>query len=175
MIRIILVFGALSGLVLIASLGLTMFLHDHAVKFPEWMGYVIMLAALSLIFVGVKRYRDQVKGGVMRFVDGAKVGLGIAAIASITYVLAWEVYLWLTDYRFFPNYMQSVIAAKKAAGISAADLAKLTASLQAMAESYTHPLSRMAITLTEIAPLALIVALISAAVLRFHRILPARG
>ena len=172
MIRIILIYGILAGAVIIGSLiaGLVL----NARHFPEWAGYLIMLAALSLIFVGVKRYRDTMKGGVIRFFEAAGVGLGIAAVASIIYVAGWEIYLWATDYSFFAAYMKGAIAAKKAAGASPAELAKLTADMTAMAKAYANPLRRMGITLLEILPVGVAVAIFSAGLLRFSRLLPAR-
>ena len=40
-----------------------------------------MIVALSVIFLGVKRYRDQELGGVIRFGTAFMLGLGIAAVA----------------------------------------------------------------------------------------------
>ncbi len=47
----------------------------------------------GVIFLGVKRYRDQELGGVIRFGTAFMLGLGIAVVASLAYVLLWEVYL----------------------------------------------------------------------------------
>lgn len=171
MIRIIVVYGAIAGAVTITSMLLGMSLGAHSV----WAGYVIMLAALSLIFIGIKRYRDTELGGVIRFPAALGVGLGIALVASVVYVVGWELYMYLTNYTFFASYAQSIIAAKRASGASAADIAKLTAEMTAMGEHYAEPLYRMVMTLFEILPVSVVVALISAALLRNSRLLALRG
>ena len=171
MTRIILVYGILAGAITIASIILGILLHaPHA----EWLGYLIMLVALSLIFMGVKRYRDGPRGGVVRFGEAFGVGLGIAAVASVMYVLGWELYLWATNYSFITSYAQSVIAAKKAAGASPRELATVAAEMGAMVKQYANPLNRMGMTIMEILPVSVAVALLSAGVLRFSKVLPAR-
>jgi len=59
-----LTYGLLSGLVVVAAImtGLTLAERDGFFT-SEWFGYLVMLVALSLIFVGVKRYRDIERGG----------------------------------------------------------------------------------------------------------------
>jgi hypothetical protein len=47
--------------------------------------------------------------------------------------------------------------------------------MEALRRNYANPLFRMAITFTEIFPVGLVVALISAALLRNPRFLPARA
>ena len=47
--------------------------------------------------------------------------------------------------------------------------------MQGVVEMYRNPILRMLMTLSEIAPVALIVPLISAALLRNPRFMPARG
>ena len=48
----------------------------------EWFGYLVMLVALTFIFVGVKRHRDVERGGVIKFGPAFAMGLGIAAAAG---------------------------------------------------------------------------------------------
>lgn len=171
MTRIIFVYGMLAGVVTISSMLLGMSMSAHSV----WAGYAIMLAALSLIFIGIKRYRDAELGGVIRFPTALGVGLGIALVASMFYVAGWELYMYLTNYTFFDSYAKSVIAAKRASGASAAEIAKLTSEMTAMGKHYAEPLYRMVMTLFEILPVGVVVALISAALLRMRNFLPTRG
>lgn len=169
MTRIVVVYGLLGGAVAIAGLVVGMKLGVESV----WAGYVIMLAALSLIFIGIKRYRDTELGGVIRFPTALGIGLGIALVASLIYVAGWEVYMYLTNYTFFDSYAKDVIAAKRASGASAAQIAQLTREMTAMGKQYAEPLYRMVMTLFEILPVGVVVALISAALLRNSRFLPA--
>ena len=63
-----LMYGTLSGSVVIATLMAGLALSDQQSFFSsEWFGYLVMLVALTFIFVGVKRYRDVERGGVIKF------------------------------------------------------------------------------------------------------------
>jgi hypothetical protein len=94
MYRSMLVYGGLAGAIAIATMTISISAGVESLV----VGYLILFAALSLIFVSIKRYRDVALGGVIRFTTAAKLGLGIAAVASIVYVLGWELYLWSTGY-----------------------------------------------------------------------------
>ena len=65
--RYALVYGGLSGAIVITILVATLAfgLPDHTHSL--WFGYLVMLVALSMIFVGTKRYRDVECGGAIRF------------------------------------------------------------------------------------------------------------
>lgn len=170
-----LVYGALSGVIIVLLIIGSLLLGDRFSGFgSEWLGYLIMLVALTFIFVGVKRYRDREKGGVIRFTPAFAVGLAIATIAAFAYVLAWEAYLAATEYRFIDDYIAGIIRARHAAHVPAAAIAAEMAQLDALRASYANPLYRLPMTFMEIAPVGLIVSLLSAALLRNPRILPAR-
>lgn len=165
--RIILTYGLVSGAIVIGSaiLGIVMSVDEGFGEHLEWLGYLIMLLALSIIFFGIKRYRDEELGGVITFGTSVLVGLGISAVASVMYVVNWEIYLALTDYAFIDQYADSVIAAKEAAGASAEDLKQTIAEMEQAKRNYARPLFRVLITFTEIFPVGLLITLISAAVL----------
>jgi hypothetical protein len=173
--RIIIVYGAVAGVVGIGNtiLWLTLFADQDALAFLEWLGYLVMLVTLSVIFVGIKRYRDRELGGVIKFATAMLIGTGIAVVASTIYVVVWEVYLAVTDYTFIDSYTQYVVAAKQAAGVDAMELQKTIAGMERLRTQYADPLFRVPMTLVEILPLGLLISLISAAILRKSEILPA--
>ncbi len=177
--RYALVYGALSGAVAIVLIILTVVLDlpDHL--HSEWFGYLLMLVSLSMIFVGVKRYRDLERGGVVRFLPALGVGLGIAVVAGLFYVVGWEIFLATTDSNFIDRYMAEYTAGlvrdMQAEGAAPAAIQARIAEMRAMAESYKNPLFRVPITFVEIFPVGLVVALVSAAILRNPRALPARA
>ena len=175
-VRYAIVYGGLSGLIIIAVLVAGLALHSRFSGFAsEWFGYLVMLVALTFVFVGVKRFRDVDRGGIIGFGRALAVGLGIAAVAGITYAVAWEAYLAATGYTFMDDYVAGILAARRAAGIAGPALAAETARLDAMRAAYADPLYRLPMTFMEIAPVGLLVAIASAALLRNPRFLPARG
>ncbi len=174
MLRIALIFGGLSGAVIITAMILGLTLAGDAGGGSELVGYLIMLIALTLIFVGVKQYRDRDLGGVIKFSQAFLTGLSIAAVAAIVYVAIWEVYLTQTGSAFIDQYTTGVIEAKKEQGVTGEELEKLTAKMDEMRDQYANPMYRIPITFLEIFPVGLIVALVAAALLRNEKFMPRR-
>lgn len=166
--RIILIYGAGAGLAVILSIILGIMLSDGAEtpQGQQLLGYLIMLVALSLIFVGIKRYRDQHLGGVIRFGTAIGVGIGIAAVAGVVYVVVWEIYLALTDYAFIDAYTRGVIAGQQEEGVTGAELQALTERMATLKARYANPLFRLPMTFLEIFPVGALITLLSAAILR---------
>ena len=84
LVRVTLVFGAFAGIAMAFPMLLALsFAGSEHLMASETLGYLIMLIALSLIFVGVKRYRDDALGGVIRFPRALLLGLMISAVAAV--------------------------------------------------------------------------------------------
>lgn len=171
--RIILVYGLTAGGVVIGSMILGLALSDQAGAgaSSELAGYLAMLVALTLIFLGIKRYRDRDLGGVIRFKTAFLVGLGISVVAGIIYVAAWEVNLSVTDYAFIEEYTASVLENRRAEGLSGAALEAEVERMEALKAQYGRLTYRLPVTFMEIFPVGLLITLISAAVLRNPNVL----
>ena len=173
MARIVIVYGLISGLIVIAGIIGTIVVHGDQPHGNVWLGYLIMLLGMSAVFIGVKQHRDQNNGGVIRFLPALGVGLAIAVVASLAYVLIWEVYLALTDYSFMPEYTAAYLEQQRSAGVSGEAYRALQAQMQTYVEQYRSPLYRLPMTFLEIAPVGLLVSIVSAVLLRNSRFLPA--
>ncbi|MBI1187500.1 MAG: DUF4199 family protein [Alphaproteobacteria bacterium] len=171
MLRISLIYGAIAGTVTIAFMVLGFAIGQAS----EIFGYLSMVVALSMIFLGIKRYRDVECGGMVKFFPAFLVGLSIAAIAGVAYVAAWEVYLAATDYGFAAEYAQSQIERARAAMAPGPALDAKIAELQRFVTMYADPAFRLPMTFIEIFPVGLIIALISAALLRNPKLFPRRA
>src|SRR5262245_51944096 len=111
MLPFIALYGTIGGLIISVPMVVTM-LWFTAASAPQngvVYGYVTMLIALTAVFLGVKRYRDKVLGGAIKFVPALLVGLGISAVASIFYAIGWELSLALTGYDFAGSYTEAVL------------------------------------------------------------------
>jgi hypothetical protein len=177
MTRIILTYGLIAGFFVI---GVSVFVIasfgdgiDNGLG--HWFGYLTMLVGLSSILVAVKQHRDRELGGVIRFWPALGLGLAIAAVAGVAYVIGWEVYLAATHYTFMDKYVESALAAKRAAGVTGAAYAKAAAEMESMRKSYANPLMRFGMTFLEIFPVGVLVAFVSAGLLRNPKILPAKS
>lgn len=172
----ILTYGLMAGLIVAVPMFAMIAMNPdpHSTTSSQLVGFTLMFVALSLVFVGVKSHRDKVHGGVIKFLPALLVGLGISAVAAVVYVIGWEITLALTNYTFAETYAQGMIEAAKAKGATAAEIEKMTADMAAFQKQYANPLFRVPITFIEIFPVGLIISLISAAILRNPRVLPAR-
>src|ERR1700739_3021287 len=93
MLRYILIYGVIAGVVVGVPLSiLTLTMSGQAMMhYGMLIGYLIMLIALSAIFLAIKRHRDVDLGGVIKFWPALALGLGISFVAGVIYVIAWEV------------------------------------------------------------------------------------
>lgn len=178
--NIILKYGLIAGgIVSVLMLLGTTFWMDTAFhsEYGELVGYTIMLIALSMIFFGVKSYRDNQGRGTVTFGKGVQIGLLITLIASVMYSGSWEIAL-LTQPKL-GNYMESYTAKylekMKEQGASEAEVQEQAETMAIWGERYKNPLFRFGMTLMEILPVGIIITLISAAILRKREVLPAHA
>jgi hypothetical protein len=130
----------------------------------ELVGYSTMIVALSLIFFGIKSYRDNHLEGSITFGKALKVGLLITLIASLIYAITWEI---------ISNTMQDFVTQM---GDKYSEKLKAEGSTQAEIDEYKaiyeNPFIRFAMTLMEIAPVGILISLLSAGLLRIRGFLP---
>jgi hypothetical protein len=164
----VIVFGLISGLIVsvLMVIGMAWCYKSGNHDGNMILGYASMILAFSLIFVGVKNYRDKYNNGVISFGKAFKIGLYIALIASTMYVLAW-----LVDYYFFmPDFMDKYVAHEiektQSSGASAADIAAKVKEISYMKRMYSSFIWVVLFTYLEILPVGLIVSLISALILK---------
>jgi hypothetical protein len=176
MLRLILIYGSIAGLIVAVPMVWGMLALTPATA-PEngWLiGYLTMIVALTAVFLGVKHYRDKVLGGAIRFLPALLVGLGISAVASVFYVVGWEISLAASGFDFATSYSKGMVEAARAKGASPAELQKAMADAAAFVTMYRNPVYRWGITFIEMFPVGVLISLITAAVLRNDRFLPSR-
>jgi hypothetical protein len=176
MLRYILIYGLIAGLVVGVPLSiLTLSMSGHTMmNYGMLIGYLTMLIALSAVFLAIKRHRDVDLGGVIRFWPALALGLGISFVAGVIYVIAWEASCAIAHADFAGAYARAMIAQQQAKGVSGAALARFRAEMEAFKAQYANPLYRWPMTFAEVFPVGVIVSLISAALLRNSRFMPAR-
>jgi len=177
MLRLILIYGSIAGLIVAIPMvwGMLALTPSTAPENGWLIGYLTMIVALTAVFLGVKHYRDKVLGGAIRFVPALLVGLGISAVASVFYVVGWELSLALSGFDFATSYSKSMVEAARAKGTSPEELQKAMADAAAFVRMYRNPVYRAAITFIEMFPVGVLISLLSAALLRNDRFLPARA
>lgn len=166
--RIVLVFGSIAG-VLIGAWTVASIAYCYSANNYEGsmlVGYAAMLLAFSLVFVGVKNYRDNHNSGVITFGKALQVGLAISLVASTIYVITWliDYYVFVPDFmeKFSAHLLQKV----KESGASAAEISSQAAELDSMKELYKNPVMVVLFTYLEILPVGIVVSIISALILK---------
>jgi hypothetical protein len=165
--KTVVTFGLIAGAILsIMMLATIPFMDSIGFDRGEVIGYTTMVLAFLLIFFGVRSYRDNVAGGFVSFSRAFGVGALIAVVASVCYVATWELIYYKLAPDFVAKYQAYTIEKARASGESQAAIDKRVADMQRMVELYKNPAINVAITFIEPLPVGLVIALVSAGILR---------
>ncbi len=176
--KIVLVYGLIAGAILGAMFFITAPFWDNGMLTFDnamYVGYGTMVVSLSLVFFGVKSYRDNYKKGAITFGQGFKVGILITLIACLLYALSWEVAYHTVSKGFTvemsKHYAEEI---KKNAKNEVELKEKLEKSRKEM-ELYDNSfIFRFVLTfLVEVFPVGLVITLITALLLKNKNFLPA--
>ncbi len=167
--KIVITYGIISGIITGGLMLVTMPLFvSGAVKMEHglWIGYTGMVIALSLIFFGIKSFRDNYAGGNITFGRGFLIGFGITFIASVFYVIAWEITFARSGEWFMQQWSNGELDKLKSSGRTEEELNVAKQKWEEFSQLYQNPLIRFGMTLMEIFPVGIVISLISAALLR---------
>jgi hypothetical protein len=162
--RNILIFGLIAGI--ISTIGfLTVGTGNH---FDDGMlyGFGSMLLAFSMIFVGIRNYRDKYNGGHISFGKALLCGSGIAFVASTVYVFTWQIDFFFFNHDFIDQYTAYLLEKMKKKGSSVVEIEKFLKEQAEFKVNYQKVWFNALVTYTEILPVGILVALICAAILK---------
>ncbi len=164
--KIVLVFGIIIGLVFCANIGFMVYwmYHNPDLKGSELVGYAVMVVVFSLIYIGVRNYRNKQLDGFISFGKAFKTGALIALLGSAIYVAAWL----FSYYLFVPDFMD-VYSDYVLKNCTPEDLPAKTKEMADFKELYKNPLFVILITFSEVLPIGVVVALVSALILKRKR------
>jgi len=166
--KIVLTFGLISGAIMSAMMLITMrFMDKIGYNRGMIIGYTTMVLAFLLVFFGIRSYRDTIGNGRISFLRALGVGLLIMTIASICYVVTWEIIY----YKFLPNfsdkYVAHAIEGVRNSGKPPEQVAQEIENMKQMMTLYKNNiLFNLAVTFLEPLPVGLVMTLISALILR---------
>lgn len=174
--KIILVYGLIAGVILGAMLFVTAPLFDSGVlnyNNGMYVGYATMVVALSLVFFGVKSYRDNQQKGTITFGRAFQVGIFITLLASVLYALSWEVAYHTVSKGFTEDISKHYEEEIKMKAKNETELQEELESNRKLMDLYdTNPIVRFGFTLIEVLPVGIVITLLSAALLRKKSFLP---
>ncbi len=162
--KTVLVYGLIMGAIFISgALYMTnlLFYKNPEIKGNDFLGYVAMIIIYSLIFFGVRNYRNQYLDGFISFKKAFKTGALITLTAATFYVVVWLFYYYLFVPDFMDKYTEYVL--RHAAPSELEDKTQMMNNFKTM---YKNPLFVILITYAEILPLGLVVSLVSSLILK---------
>ena len=172
--KIVIVFGLITGALAGGQMWLLMnAVNTGAINFDNGavVGYATMIIAFSMVFFGIKTYRDS-HGGRITFLKGLQVGILISLIAAFCYAACWELYYPKIGDEFMQKYTTYYLDKMKADGASDAEIEMARVEGEQFVQLYKNFFVRFAFSLIEILPVGIIVTLISAGLLRRRELLP---
>lgn len=160
----VLIFGLIIGAILCTNMMvMTHMMYTRAdFKGNDVIGYAALVVLFSLIFFGVRNYRNHYLGGIISFGNAFRTGGLIALTGATLYVVVWLFYYYLFVPDFIDVYTSHVLK-------TCTDPEELSAKAAEMAnfrEMYKNPLFVVLITYFEVLPVGLVVALVSALILK---------
>lgn len=154
----VLTFGLIPGLgwIVLQLFTVNQLYTNPNLKTNDILGYVVMLVIFSLIFFGVRDYRNKKLGGIISFGKAFKTGILMALVASAVYVAVWL----FCYYLFVPDFIDVYSRYALENGLASAE------DMENLKNLYKTPLGVIFITTLEVLPIGIIVALISALILK---------
>ncbi len=134
-----------------------------AAELGEVFGYATMIAAMAFVFVGVSQYRSQ-NNGTISFRKALTVGLYIAGIAVLFYVVGWLIVD--ADNGFILEYEAKLMGELKASGAPEEEIVAMQEQMNVYKEWNKNIFSKAAITMLEIVPVAVPAPLLAALILK---------
>lgn len=159
----ILIFGLIIGTILCINMiiMINMMYNDPDFKGNDIVGYTVMVVTFSLIYFGIRKYRNKYLDSFISFGKAFKIGALVAFVGATIYVIVWLFYYYL----FAPDFMD-VYTVYILENTAESDLQAKTVEMANFKEMSKNPLFVILITYSEVLPIGLVVALISALMLK---------
>lgn len=113
--KTILRYGVYSGLLICTLTLISWYLFSGLdLGTQELLGYASMVVALSLIFFGIRHFRERENSGSLSLGEGLRIGLGISLITALCFGILDVIYVKWLNPEFMDTYYQTVLADLKA-------------------------------------------------------------
>ena len=171
--RTVITFGLIAGIVIVGIGAITrpLWIDENGkmdLATGEWLGYATLFVVMSMIFFGIRQYRERYLNGYINFGTAFKTGLYITLIASVIYVLSWLWFYYTTEFgNTFPEqYLEYKKEVWTKAGKSVEEINAKVAEFESNKTLFDNPFMMAGAAFAEIFPVGLIVSLISALILK---------
>lgn len=164
----VLIYGSVLGIILAGSIFYltSMVCNNPYHESNDLLGYAAQIIVFSLIFFGVRNYRNKFSGGIISFGKALKTGLLITLVGTSMYVVVWLFYYYLFVPDFLDYYFAHELYMLERNGADAERLARKIEQQRDFREMYQNPPFVILITYLEILPPGILVSLVSALILK---------
>jgi hypothetical protein len=155
----ILRYGLISGAIAAVLMVGTSMYFASTMNFDngQYFGYAGILLSMLFVYFGVRSYREQVNGGVLSFGKGFQVGLLIAIVSCLCYVLAWMLVSETLMPDFMDKYIAHSLAQMQQSGVAQAEIERHTTEMEQFKEMYKNPFIKFGLTFLEPFPVGFLV------------------
>ena len=166
--KVVLTYGVLAGVIIVALMvfSFSVLSFSEGSSMSMVLGYATMIVSLSMIFFGIRNYRDNYSGGSVTFGRGFLIGLYISIIASLFYVIGWKIYSSIALPDFADKYAKHMIDHLKKSGANDSTIIAKTKEMADWKQMYANPFFEYGMTFLEIFPVGLLISVICALILK---------
>ncbi len=166
--KTVLIHGFIAGAILIVMIYFMLWLVGDTNNFDkgESIGYISMVMAFSMVFFGIRSYRDKHLGGSITFNKAFRVGILISLIASLCYVAGWMYYFNFVENHFIENYTSFYVNKLNASGKTAVEIKTEIDAFTTNMKNYKDPAVMSLFTFLEVFPIGLIISVLCALLMR---------
>src|SRR5450432_541844 len=161
------IFGLVFGAVHLAVTAATIpAIYAHHFTMSDVLGYSAVVMAALILFFGIRSYRQQTPDGRMTFGRGFAVGVLITLVACACQIVTFEVLYFKVLPDFGERWAESQVDRAREKGGSAQDIAAAEKNAQTFKKLFDNPATNALVTFATTFPIGLVLAGVSAAILR---------
>lgn len=159
-------YGSIVGILLALFMWLSAFIfNSDDLNKAGFLGFLTMAFSFVFLFVGVKQYRNGYEGD-LDFKSAFKMGLSIALIASLFFVVSWMIYFQVYGEQFMTARYEHQLSLLQDEGMNELELGERRLQMEMLADKYKNPLFRISAAFMDVIPMGVIFSFFSALILK---------
>lgn len=160
-------FGLVSGVVHLAMTAATIpFIYSHRYAMTDVLGYSAIVLSALIVFFGIRSYRQHTADGRMTFGRGFAVGILITLVACAFQIVTFQILYFKVLPDFGEKWSACEVDRARSKGGTPQDVAAAEKNAQMFKKLFDNPATNALVTFATSFPIGLVVAGVSAAILR---------
>ena len=125
----------------------------------------VFLVALSLVYFGIRHFRDRLNHGALTLGQGIRIGLGISLITALAFGLLDVIYVVWLNPDFMETYYQNVLSELQAT-LPESEFLRRKEELEAQKALFASPLMNFILMAVMVLMIGVVITLLSTLILR---------